>query len=375
MMISTITAKKIVQEIGTVLNRTVFFADTNGVIIAGTDEKRIGSEHQLAKKLILDSKDEIIENSQAVFAFDAKQDIYGYICVEGDTAGISASIPLLQKTCALIASTIEDIDTSALQRRIENRFLHTWLFGKNTSITSEMIEFAAGMNIDITMPRRFYAFTPVIPKDDTDSKENCQIRIDSAIREAADLARQVRNGLALIEGTILMCSCGETEDEKIFALVEDIREKIERKYKLFLCAGIDSGSRGYAHVEDECQKAQKAAVVSARSPKKETRFYDSINMEIFSNYIPTEVKEMYIRRVFRNIPTFEIRDWIYLLNAYYNHEGSITKAATELGIPINTLQYKLRKLYSKTGYDPRSIRFSSLFYNALHFYSDIKDQK
>ena len=375
MKISTNTAKKITDEIASVLNCGVFVTDSDGKIEAGTDENRLGAEHQLAKKLIADAMPEITEENGAAFALESKHGTYGYVCIDGKTADLAAQLPMLKKTCSLIAATIESSDDDLLHRSIENRFIHTWLFGKNTSITSEMIEFAAGMNIDITMPRRFYAFVPVIPKDDTDTKENCQIRIDAAIREAADIARSEKNGVALIEGTVLMCSCGETDDEKLFAHVEDIREKIEKKYNLFLCAGIDSGSKGYAHVEDECQKAQKAAIVSARSPKKETRFYDSINMEIFSSYIPSEVKEKYIRRVFRNIPTFEIRDWVYLLNAYYNHEGSITKAATELGIPINTLQYKLRKLYSKTGYDPRSIRFSSLFYNALHFYSDIKDQK
>lgn len=375
MKIATNTAKKIAQEVSAVLNRSVLVCDTDGVIIASANEAQIGSENQLAKKLVEEKSLEFVDSNNALFAIEASHEHYGFVVVEGDTSGISYQIPLLKKMCTLIAETVNSTSDSSIKRRIENRFLHTWLFGKNTSITSEMIEFAFGMNIDITMPRRFYAFVPVIPKDDTDTKENCQFRIDAAIRDAAELARAEKNGIALIEGSVLMCSCGDKDDEAMFTFVEDIREKIEKKHNLFLCAGIDSGSKGYAHVEDECQKAQKAAIVSARSPKKETRFYDTINMEIFSHFIPDDAKEKYIRRVFRNIPTFEIRDWVYLLNAYYNHEGSITRAAAELGVPVNTLQYKLRKLYNKTGYDPRSIRFSSLFYNALHFYSDIKDRK
>ena len=339
-------------------------------------EERNGNIHPLAMKLINDNQVEFSDEISAAFALEAGRNCFGYVCVEGATTDIKAQIEMLKRTCTLIATAMEQNESDSLKKRIEDRFLHTWLFGKNSSITSAMIEYAASLDIDITMPRRFFAFVPVLPLDDTDTdKESRQIRLDAAMREAYDLARIEKGGISVIEGSVVICSCSDRDDEKIFAYVEDIREKVESKYKVFLCAGIDSGSQGYAHVEDEAQKAQKAAIVSARSPKKETRFYDSINMEIFSSYIPNEIKEKYIRRVFRNIPTFEIRDWVYLLNAYYNHEGSILHASEELGIPTNTLQYKLRKLNNKTGYDPRSIRFSSLFYNALHFYADIKDQK
>ena len=376
MIISTNTAKKIAQEMALALNRDVFVTDTNGVIVAGSKKEKIGNVHQLALKLISDNQGEIVEENSCAFAIESGADCFGYVCADGETGDIKSQLDMLKRTCAIIAFAVEERGAYSLKKRIEDRFLHTWLFGKNPSITTSMIEYAASMDIDITMPRRFFAFVPVLPLDDPDTdKESRQIRIDEAMREAYNLARIEKGGISVIEGSVVMCSCAERDDEKMFAYVEDIREKVEAKFKVFLCAGIDSGFQGYAHVEDEAQKAQKAAIVSSRSPRKETRFYDSINMEIFSTYIPNEVKEKYIRRVFRNIPTFELRDWVYLLNAYYNHEGSVIRAAEELGIPANTLQYKLRKLNNKTGYDPRSIRFSSLFYNALHFYADIKDQK
>jgi len=58
---------------------------------------------------------------------------------------------------------------------------------------------------------------------------------------------------------------------------------------------------------------------------------------------------------------------------FYREEGSITLTAQKLFIHKNTLQYKLKKLKEKTGYDPRSIRYSSLYYNAMYFYRDVQE--
>lgn len=38
----------------------------------------------------------------------------------------------------------------------------------------------------------------------------------------------------------------------------------------------------------------------------------------------------------------------------------------------NTLQYKLKRIYERTGYDPRSLRYSALFLIAIDFYREIR---
>ena len=62
-----------------------------------------------------------------------------------------------------------------------------------------------------------------------------------------------------------------------------------------------------------------------------------------------------------------------MLETLYDLEGSITAAAEKLHMHKNTLQYKLRRIYERTGYDPRSIRWSSLSYIAIDFYREIRN--
>ena len=63
------------------------------------------------------------------------------------------------------------------------------------------------------------------------------------------------------------------------------------------------------------------------------------------------------------IPYWSIKD----------REGDTNAASEKLYIYKNTLQYRLNKIADRTGYNPRSIRHSSLFYIAIYFYRETRD--
>ena len=63
---------------------------------------------------------------------------------------------------------------------------------------------------------------------------------------------------------------------------------------------------------------------------------------------------------------------IGVLEVLYETEGSITAASEALHMHKNTLQYKLKRIYERTGYDPRSLRYSALFLIAIDFYREIR---
>lgn len=382
MTISIQTADNFVKEIGSYLNHKLVITSDTGTILASSETFNTGTKSGIACSLLENiARDknaslELETDEGIAFALKSNKnsnDIFGILVIKGDAKSIKAdekSISFVKNmTTILIADKAENEDNE-LSERIKCRFIHKWLYGDNKNINSKMIEYGASLGIDITLPRRFFAFSAVM-KDDLDTPEKQQIYIDKALQEACELVQNERGGIALISGSIVMCGIYEKKDEEILAFINTIKKSVEEKYPLYLAVGIDTGSTGYVHAHEECLKAEKAVLISARSPTKSPRFYDSINMEIFSGELSDKVKEEYIRHIFKNCPTYEIRDWLYLLNIYFQNEGSITNAANALGMPKNTLQYKLRKLKNKTGYDPRSIRFSGLFYNAIHFYSDL----
>lgn len=96
-------------------------------------------------------------------------------------------------------------------------------------------------------------------------------------------------------------------------------------------------------------------------------------MEVFADQVDAVTKQEYVRKIMRGFTDAEIAQQLTMLEIFYDHEGSITKTAERLFIHKNTLQYKLRRIAERTGYDPRSIRHSSLFYIAIYFYREIRD--
>lgn len=157
-------------------------------------------------------------------------------------------------------------------------------------------------------------------------------------------------------------------------LAERMQKEIEAQYPIKFCCGIDVNYEDYIFIHNNIIKAVKALKTSLRSPQMGIRLYASITMEIFQSELSSNIKREYIDRIFKNCSMEEIKQWIGLLNIFYEDEGSIAATAQRLFIHKNTLHYKLNKIKERTGYDPRSIRYSSLFYNAIHFYQDVRDK-
>ncbi|MBE6096999.1 MAG: PucR family transcriptional regulator [Schwartzia succinivorans] len=65
---------------------------------------------------------------------------------------------------------------------------------------------------------------------------------------------------------------------------------------------------------------------------------------------------------------------VYML-AYFEADGSLTKASEMLFIHKNTLQYKLHRIAQLTGYDIRKPREAAVFAMALMFFDETQRGK
>ena len=65
--------------------------------------------------------------------------------------------------------------------------------------------------------------------------------------------------------------------------------------------------------------------------------------------------ELFINRVLQDLSTDEIKTYLALMAVYEKHNGSIKAMAEELFVHKNTVQYRLDKLFSDTGYNPREL--------------------
>ena len=119
--------------------------------------------------------------------------------------------------------------------------------------------------------------------------------------------------------------------------------------------------------------ARKALESALRRTNTPVKFYSEINMEIFADEVPDASKLKYIQRIFSGYTLQELHDVLSMLELFYENNGSVTKTAAKLYIHKNTLQQHLKKIAARTGYDPRSLDGSAIFYIVIYFYHDLID--
>ncbi|MDF2942095.1 MAG: transcriptional regulator, CdaR [Herbinix sp.] len=380
MYISKRNATYIVQEISKIIGEKINMMNADGVIIASTDVNRIGDFHAAAKELIDHKLQEVVVKSEREYegarpglnlAINFQDEIVGVIGVTGPYQEVSKYGQIIKKMTEILILDQYYKEQKDRDKRIKERYLDEWMFGESKNITPQFVKHGNSMQIDITLPRRIMAVSFITLEHNTAEEQSI---IDSSEKIIIDLVREDKNSITLKSGMELLCAIEDCSDLEMIKLAEHMKKEIESRYRIKFCCGIDSNCEGYAFIHNSVIKAVKALKTSLRSPQKGIRLYTSITMEIFQSELSSNIKREYITRIFKDCTLEEIDQWIGLLNIFYEEEGSIAAAAQRLFIHKNTLQYKLNKIRERTGYDPRSIRYSSLFYNAIHFYQDERDK-
>ncbi len=379
MHISKRNATYIVQEISKIIGEKINMMNADGIIIASSDEKRIGTFHAAAKELVDKKLQEVIVKSDREYegarpginlAINFQDEIVGVIGVTGPYEGVAKYGQIIKKMTEILLLDQYYKEQKDIDKRIKERYLDEWMYGDSKNITPAFVQQGKAIQLDITLPRRIMAISFLTEEEQNDIRQRI---IDAAEKIIINILKEHKNSCSLKNGMELICAVPDCPDSDMIRLAEHMKKEVEAKYPLKFCCGIDASWEGYTLIHNSVIKAVKALKTSLRSPQKGIRLYTSISMEIFQSELPAVIKREYILRIFKDSSLEEIDQWIGLLNIFYEEEGSVAAAANRMFIHKNTLQYKLNKIKERTGYDPRSIRYSSLFYNAIHFYQDVRD--
>lgn len=382
MHLSKHNAEEIVQEINTIINRKVNMMNEKGVIIASTDKERIGQVHQGAKKIIEQHLDELLiypENKYegslegVNYPILIRDQLVGVVGITGPCSEVAQYGQITKKLTEILLQEISIKEQKSMDENLRWRFMGEWLQNKNVIINKNFVDRGKRMKLDITIPRRIMMISVF-------ESENCSDAIDEMRR--VELAEQkVKNLLERTDpfsvymkaGSNQVCGVTNRTDREMERLAVNIKRTVEEQVNVKIAIGVDDKCHSYTMSHISYAKAYKALQSCLRTHKFDIRFYNDINMEIFTDEISDLSKKEYVQKLFSGYEMEELTEAIGILETLYETEGSITKASEKLHMHKNTLQYKLKRIYEKTGYDPRSIRSSSLFYIAIYFFREIRD--
>jgi carbohydrate diacid regulator len=161
-------------------------------------------------------------------------------------------------------------------------------------------------------------------------------------------------------------------DEEVKVLLQHINDKtVECGIKLYM--GVDNGFRSIVNIHKQYAEAKAALNAARRLQANKLIFYKDkdLNLELVLDEISFDLKQKYIRKIFGNCPILEIERDLKTVNILYEEDGSIKRASERLIVHPNTLQYQLKRIEVKTGYDPRKPRYAAIFSIASVFMTEL----
>lgn len=379
MKISAKTAMKIVRALKSIIKYDLTFMDTSAHIIACTDESRIGNYHAAAFRmleerlptLVVKSDDEYEGTRKGVNTIiEIEGSVVAVVGVTGKQEEVEDFVHIIKRMTELLLMDEMSQMRDQMKQAVRERFIHEWIFSAENWIANDFYSQGLAIGIDITLPRRVVV-------------ASC-VRADGAgQQEFADLWEQVygiikerfrRDPLTLwiTSGYRIILLIPEKPDDAILYTLNDLSLMAARKYSLDLYFGIDSEPTFSESIKEGYMRAEKALLASKTAPSRRICFYNNVSISLFLNEISRSTKQAYLSKVFPQCPPEEIERWCQLLLVLYQNNGSINRTAQQLFMHKNTLQYKLQKLKKLSGFDPRALGETSVFYLAMLIWDSLK---
>lgn len=375
MDIPAVCATEIVKELGGVIKQSVNVMDSRGKIIASADIKRVGEMHAGAVRIIEEGLPILVveENDpehgvragiNLPILFEGK--VAGVVGVTGDPEALESHAGIIKKMTEILLVGFYQQGLLEKDNRRRTAFLQEWLFGGAGTFTEEFRDRGIQIGVDIRMPRRVMVVLVLSERRNFGTAEVEEVD-QQAEKKLNDMANK-ENFTVLRMASRHVVLIGDCDDRQVLRIAKHIKNSLTAVCGIPVSVGIDQRSAGRDSLHHSYQQAESALRACIFEGDGTIKFYSDINIETVVTSVPKSVRIDYVGRIFKNLNEEETRYYISLLETFYLCDGSITQTAGKLYLHKNTVQYKLKKLFEKTGYDPRCYSHAALYGLAIHFH-------
>lgn len=342
-------AQEIVTSLKEIIDRNLNFMDVDGTIVASTDKDRIGDFHEAAvlcakqDRIIVIEHDKHYKGAKKGINIPVKFDnkVVAVIGITGERHEVEKFGNIIRKMTEILI-TENWIKENKIKKRDSYRNFLEALITENSIIESSLLGVSPLDEKYIVVARDFSQnqISPdisekmynIISLNKTGGKE----RIYSFFYNEVVLLYQKISKQTLIEN------------------IKIISKEMKGRLGLNLSFGISRNFFDLSDFKEEYQNAKSALTWLLNTPKKDNMsFYEDMDLGILLSNIKDTDKKRFTNMILSNLSDEEICSYKELLNSYAKNNGSIQATADELFIHKNTLQYRLNKLNSLTGYNPR----------------------
>ena len=350
MNISKTLALNIVNSLKDVLHQEINFIDTSGKIIASTDKFRVGTTHEGAKIVIRTQKEIFISQDNQYQGtkkginvpvyFDSQ--IIGVIGLTGEKE-VRNYAEILKKMTEIL---IKEAYLKDFKFQLWEHFrltIDSLLLSSDPLSQENLLEF------DFTSPYQVIFSSLAINKQMNSEKTNQLMQLlEKSFSHHPQIIFTVNKQFAVI-------IVNKIAKEELLRLLNQIINKAFSHYNLLLNFGIGHQSCSHEELKKSFKQAKQASLwLDYQNVSRQIIYFEELNLGVILPSIPEESKHFFIERILGKLKEEDLILFRETFRVFSKNNGSIQKCADELFIHKNTLQYRLNKIKSLTGFSPRN---------------------
>ncbi|EMF0417202.1 TPA: sugar diacid utilization regulator [Enterococcus faecium] len=188
----------------------------------------------------------------------------------------------------------------------------------------------------------------------SDNQQLCQERINPLLELLERVFSYYGQALLTVHRQQIIILVNRISRASLLSLLDKIQTKFNKMYQLQLNFGIGSlcyteqeTPQSFLHAKQVCEW------IAFHQSVNEIRFFEDLDLGIVLPAIPSDQRTLYVKRILKSL-TEEVHLFKKTLACFSKNNGSIKNCSEELFIHKNTLQYRLNKFHSLTGYTPRN---------------------
>ena len=348
MNISQNLATNILYHMKDIINQDLNYINVDGIIIASTDPKRVGTFHAASLECVKKRKNIIIENDSQYegsrnginmpIYFD--DSIIGVIGITGEKDEVEKYGEIIRMMTGILIKEAWIKDQDVRKREIIKAFIERIILEYDHDI----------------YPMNNFSF-PYIVVIGTVDKSNFLFLDDKITNTLRDYFAYDKRIFYTISRNEIIILYHYYKDEDVFSSIEKLQSFILKKFNLLIKFGIGSDATNYQELKSSYKNAKEILKISTIFSTKKSIFdYNKMDLELLFLNLKKNAIENFKNKILENISEKDFEEFSNILTVYEQENGSVIYTAEKLFMHKNTLQYKLNKIKRLSGYDPRNLK-------------------
>lgn len=348
-------AQQIVHTVKDVCGCNINFIDCSGIIFASTDEKRIGTFHEIGRQaaverrtIEVDTDNDFAGTQRGVnLPIFHNHEVTAVIGISGPPAEAAKYAHLAERITKLLIREKELYSFSRTQEEMRHYLIHSFI-GRETPDRQYMKDICARWKINIDAPGRLILL-----------RLNCGV----SAGDIAAMEQEIENMLKSAEIPLYTYHYPNeylaVAQDEVFARNRYLLEAFARKNRQLLKIAVGR-SAVLSGLSDSYESAL-TAMKSIASGQEAYVLFDTLTLEILLCNLEVSSRKEYLKKTTAGLTN----DDLNLITVYFNEDMSLSRTCQKLYLHKNTLQYRLKRIHKITGYDPRKFRDAVLLYLAV----------